>query len=469
MIKYLSKQEADIYIQINIFNDVVNMLVEPTIIDSTSITKIIDLINEISPDGSTNIGLALKTAEDDLQKYKKNFPNHQYGHIFMSDGDPTIGERKHDVLQNMINSDFINIFVGFGLSHNASLFSKFSEIRNTEYQFVDNLENTGLVYGETIHRFLYPAIKSVKITIDNGLLYNWRTNTWVSYLEDSVLVSETEKLYQFKTNSPDSVEMGLYGIICSLPHLCELDFDINQDSVELIETTFPFPNLMDENGVSVDVVDLTKYMFRQRVQELLYNSRNLNTRECRTTRSDIKGYLKDIFRKMRKYMRENQLENDPFMNLLCDDISITYKTLGTIAGLLYTASRQTSQGRQTAYTASAIPNINDDCDMFSFTPRKKVQRTKTGIFGQMPTNFDPVSIPVIEQKEDTLFLDDKKPRPSLSINTNDDTSDIDIDGFLSEDEIEGYKTSEKNNITCYSTPTALKVMRDISQPRDDVF
>jgi hypothetical protein len=87
----------------------------------------------------------------------------------------------------------------------------------------------------------------------------------------------------------------------------------------------------------------------------------------------------------------------------------------------------------------------------------------------MPINFDPVSIPVIEQKEDTLFLDDKKPRPSLSINTNDDTSDIDIDGFLSEDEIEGYKTSEKNNITCYSTPTALKVMRDISQPRDDVF
>jgi hypothetical protein len=472
MIQYLGSQDSEIYVQINTFNQLVNTIVKPTLITSTSVIDIINTIKSLHPDGSTNIGLALQMASTDLNDYKAKNPTHQYGHIFMSDGEPTYGESSHTVLQSMVNSDFTNIFVGFGLSHNAALFNRFSEAKNAEYQFVDNLENTGLVYGETIHRFLYPALKSVKITIDNGLLYNWKTNKWVTELEDSVLVSETEKLYQFKTKMPDEVEMAVYGTICSLTEDSQIDKLPDQDVVELIDTAIPLPDLIDENGDYLNDLDLTNYMFRQRVQELLYQSRKSSTRESRAHRDEIKNSLRNLFRKMRRFMRENQLMNDPFMNLLCDDVSITYRTIGTSAGLLYTSARQNSQGRQTAYNVSTFSTNedNDDnesvFDNFASTikpvDRPILQRTITGI-ADIICNIPFPNIVSTQESESPQ-------RTVQFVNSSNDTTSSDeeeikmdnSDGYLSEDDLDNYKPSD-NNTTCYSTPTVLNTMRSLSQ------
>ena len=51
-------------------------------------------------------------------------------------------------------------------------------------------------------------------------------------------------------------------------------------------------------------------------------------------------------------MRENDLTEDAFMKLLCDDLSIIYQTMDLTNGAMYALSRFTSQGRQQTYSAT---------------------------------------------------------------------------------------------------------------------
>ena len=64
---------------------------------------------------------------------------------------------------------------------------------------------------------------------------------------------------------------------------------------------------------------------------------------------------------MKIFMDDNQLRDDLFMKMLCDDIFVSHNTFGTAHGHMYTASRQTSQGNQRLTTISSIPDEDADC------------------------------------------------------------------------------------------------------------
>jgi len=61
---------------------------------------------------------------------------------------------------------------------------------------------------------------------------------------------------------------------------------------------------------------------------------------------------------MKKYMADNGLNDDKFLKNLCDDIYISYRTLGTRFAAMYNNARQTSQGAQRCYTVSHTPEEN---------------------------------------------------------------------------------------------------------------
>jgi hypothetical protein len=110
------------------------------------------------------------------------------------------------------------------------------------------------------------------------------------------------------------------------------------------------PYLNDEDGV-LEQLDLMKYMYRQRTQELMFES--IEYSEQYTVNNGYKSKLQAFFKQMRNYMRENNLMEDPFMNVLCDDIQVTFKTFGTENAAMYTVSRHRSQGEQSACRASS--------------------------------------------------------------------------------------------------------------------
>lgn len=439
MLYYLSKQELDIYIRVHSFNVEVDVDIENIKITKENVSELCSKIMNIEPESSTNIELALETARNTLNEYSDANPNHEIAHIFMTDGNPTIGEQNNDTLSKIVDNRFNNIFIGYGLDHNALLMKKLSEHKNADYQFVDDMENTGLVYGESVHQLLYPALKDVEIDVDDGLVYDWETNEWKDKIYVNVLVSETEKIYQVKKNKTDNIEIDIYGKT------------LDETELKLLETINELPDLVDMDTNEKEEVDLTKYMYRQKVQELLYIANKQNIYD---SLNELKKNMKEVFKKMRIHMREKNLLDDPFMKLLCDDISITYKNMGTINGLSFTYNRQTSQGRQKAYNVRTTSNDDDNL------LRSKHNR------------YPPLDI-------DSLFLKRQYAISTSMCNrsiTNDFGTMDEFDDYTKvfvkptmlddisedEDDLDNYLVS--NDVTsCYSTPSLLNTMRSFSQ------
>jgi hypothetical protein len=367
----------------------------------------------------------------------------------MTDGHPTIGESNIEKLSKLVDNRFYNIFVGYGLDHNGHLMKKISKHPNADYQFVDDMENTGLVYGESIHQLLYPAIKELEIRVDDGLIYDWETNEWKDKLYINVLVSETEKIYQVKKNKIDIMEIDLYG---------KTPF---QTERQLIETINQLPDLVDLDTNQIKEVDLTKYIYRQKVQEILYKANNLLFGQI----YELKITMKDLFRKMRGYMRENNLLNDPFMKLLCDDISVTYQNMGLTNGLPFTYNRQTSQGRQRSYNVRSTSNADENL-LRSKNNRLDIDTQPLRLQRQYAVSSAMFTRSIATNDFGTIdeFDDNNIVERSLNINTdNIEQYNTEQDNTVDdEDNLDNYLVS--NEVTsCYSTPSVLNTMRSISQ------
>jgi len=129
MISYLAKQNIDVYIRVHSFNITLDVIIENERVTPENMEELIQKINELQPECSTNIELALNDAKETLHHYAESNPEHQIAHVFMTDGDPTIGQTCKFELAKLVDEQFANIFVGFGLEHNGLLLKKLSEKR----------------------------------------------------------------------------------------------------------------------------------------------------------------------------------------------------------------------------------------------------------------------------------------------------------------------------------------------------
>lgn len=415
VIHYLSNQDLTVYICVNVFNETVDTLIDVVLINNDNISNLIQKIDELSPDGLTNIGDALISATQILNTYSAENPTHQIGHIFMTDGEPTIGIRNGNELSNYVNYTYTNTFIGYGVDHNACLLRELCEHNNADYLFVDKTENTSFVYGEAIHKFLYPAIKNVTIQIDNGYIYNWRSNKWVTELNENVFVGEIEKIYNIKTADYEHVNVTIWG-----------KYGTHFEKYGVIDRLYPLPPLITPSGdIIPSVIDLTNHIFRQKVMELLfYAKKNLHHKN----ELSIKSKIKELFKQLKRFIQDNDYENDAFMKTLCDDLSIVYNTIGGEYGNTYAISRHSAQCGQQSYNTSSPfikPPKLKRYDQFAHMPQQPHNTRDNAIY----YNID----------ENNLFEND---------------SFDDIEHNLVSDEVTNH----------YATPSMLRTMNSISQP-----
>ena len=420
---------AKINITINAFDTQIYQIVSRTKITDENLNEIIFKVEKITPRGSTNIEYALRKSSEQINKLQTEFPNNTINHIFMTDGEATDGSNNIDLLKNIVNHEITNAFIGFGVEHDAALLNGISSVGKSTYYFIDKLESAGLVYGEILHGIIYKLLTDSEIIIENGLVYDFKTNKWVNSLKIGDIVSEANKTYSIISNNTHECRVNIKGTM--------------GDLVILFPSTQIEPN------------DLSVQIFRQRTLQLLYEAnefcnrrrthdepnpfahiirirRDYELQAFEEEKKVLKLKLANFLEEIKKYMTDNNLDDDKILKNLCDDIYICFRTFGTKFGTMYCTARQASQGTQRQYTVSSLGLTDDNANVTirrnrrAFTPHAMptLQRMTTNVveFNDIPDEF---VLPVMNH-------------------TMSDFAD-----------------------TPYLTPQATQLMREISRPADD--
>jgi hypothetical protein len=449
-----------IYVQLLVFDDDTKEIVPKTLLDSTTITQINTSIDSIKPQNSTNLELALTKSREIMEKEElfaekeelfaekeelfaekeelfaekeelfaekeelfaekeellDNVSSETYmkTEIFLTDGNATsgiqkvVGLRELSLYWNKKEDNDEHIYIGYGDDHNANLLQTLAQSRNNaSYYFLDQIENSNLLFGEILHGILYPALKNVTINTNKTCeIYDYKTNTWnTDSLKIGTLLSESVKTYHVRTTTPQE---QITATICAE----QITATICAEQITPQNTPFIYHVA---NLITNTPQDLTKYMFRQKVQEYLYLSKDISLhidesskqmiilpKAVRKHQNDqinaVKNDMNMLMKYLKCYMKTHYLEHDKFHQTLYDDLYISYKTFATLKGAMYSGARQHSQGRQTSYIIST-PQHEDDYNLN--LPRAP----KTpALFRHLSDNTTPTQRRIISEMTSSLSL-----------------------------------------------------------------
>ncbi len=373
----------NVSIGINSFNCQVNPVFDRTHITSENVNELTEKLKEVNAEDGTNIERPLRMLRDlpvtvatHVETYRNN--------IFMSDGDANEGATTPELLAHLVDVRATNYFIGFGLEHNPKLFSALSNRENSSYYFIDKIEKSGIAYGEILQSILYRALTDVVIKIENGLLYDWKTNTWHTEVAIGKMSGEMKRTFHILTSAKRDVKIAVSG-----------------KNVETGNTFKTVVGWIDANA------DLSRFIYRQKTQELLHRVKLLNedSKEDRNTVREMKVEMKAFMADMVAFMKKNDLTEDRIMKNLCDDIVVIYRTIGTPFGHMYSCSRQVSNGMERAHNTSDTPKA----------PHKRGYKR----------GFMPRQCSVMTQEEDVFEFPE--------VNSDDD--DMDVDDLMDKHEM----------------------------------
>ena len=376
------KENSDIKVNISIFtfDDHFYNVVDRTDITKEKLPAILNKIDNILPNGSTNIELALKKINKYISDLKYMFPTNQINHIFMTDGEITSGDSNHDNILQLVDNSIYNVFVGFGVNHDSNLLNLISCGNKSSYYFIDEIEKSGLVYGEILHSLLYKMIYDVEICITNGFIYNYISNLWTNILYIGDITGETNKNYHIISRCPNE---------CNVLIQCKKNINDNINTLSFNITNNM--NLID--FINFKPINFDNYVFRQKTLQMLYEAKkcqqdkikyykyinhidyiidNFNTGDdfinSKQNQDDnieekcicIKKKMLELLFEMKKYMIDNNMRGDSFITNLCNDLYISHKTFDTQFGAMFINARQTSQGTQRCYNVYKTPDLYDN-------------------------------------------------------------------------------------------------------------
>jgi hypothetical protein len=421
-----SEKPGQVRLSIYAFDDTFDCILEREYVTDETYDGILRKLRGIVPRNGTNIELALTNIQQKVCEILQADTTTLISHMFMTDGITNMGNEEPEFLTSLVNNNIKNAFIGVGLDHDGSLLTSLGSCKNACYYFIDKLEKAGLAYGEIIHTIFYTLLKNVHFKVINGTVYDYKSNTWVDSLAVGDIVSGAEKTYHLmKYNEGGEFIVKLTAIIPGPEEEEEFDYSFGVGD----GTGFDFDTRLHTNS---GTCDLTKYIYRQRTMQYLYQARVTHTDDIRALKTVLSAFKKE----MKQYMDENGLSDDPFMKNLYDDIYICRKSVGRPYSLMYVMGRQTSQGTQQGYTVSHVPKNRGSLTLPPPPPR----RQPCMIARQMS---------IVPRFTPTQVCDD-----ILDFDEDDGGEDSD-----SSDSDQEYEVSQTTN---YLSPQATQVMREIS-------
>ena len=257
MVAYFHENKSiDAHVTICTFDDHACTVIERTKITDTNLNQIILTIDNIRSRGCTDIELALKHINSCCATIRTEFPTHNICSVFMTDGQISKGVSDKNILSGLIDRTIDNAFIGVGLDHDGPLLTTLGTGKKSNYYFIDKLENSGFVYGEILHGEIYKILINARITIENGLIYDFKNNLWGDTIEIDNIVSDSNKTYHIAAQNPN---------------LCCAMISGNRLNGAEMETI----SILKHEGF----VELEKYIYRQRTLQHLYNITEFNERQ----------------------------------------------------------------------------------------------------------------------------------------------------------------------------------------------
>jgi von Willebrand factor type A domain len=388
MITYFAEHpKLNVSITVFAFDGNIYNIIKNEEVTQDNLDNLIQNIKKIRPKDTTNIEKALINSNEYISDYIENNIDIFVTHIFMTDGDATQGNELPSELKEMVAPRVPNIFIGFGIDHNAYLLRELASESRNSYYFVDALEKAGLVYGEILHSIIYRVLEKTTITTKNGLIYDWKKNIWVHELDVGDLISENNKIFHILSDKPLEFSCIVETTDCVTKKEYELSIKntINKKRVndECIECDH---YIIEYDGF----IDLNKYKYRQRTQQLLFEVNIYNFekykrqnpfkfnnklvyspsadghndhdddsyKSIKTNKQILKEKMKNLLEEIQQFLEKITSASDDynFIKLLCDDLYICLQTFDTEHGAMFSCARQVSQGAQRAYSATCTPN-----------------------------------------------------------------------------------------------------------------
>ena len=198
-----SHPEFNVSINLDSFESELHPIIPLTKVTTKNVDKLVKLANKMRPMSCTNIEIALRSLVEKCESSKKR----NYS-LMMTDGEATAGELSTNKLVDILPSDSRFAIIAFGTEHNADLMYKLGRKGiNTSNWLINDLEKSALVYAEVLTKWMYQTLDDVIITITNGQLYDYITNTWVSSLSLGALSAEEKRFIHIKTHTPSLVDI----------------------------------------------------------------------------------------------------------------------------------------------------------------------------------------------------------------------------------------------------------------------
>jgi hypothetical protein len=340
------------HLVVDTFDDVVTRIIDRCVVNAETYSELVRILDQVTPNGSTNIEAALASIQrtsTSMAMATTAGANRKIVHLFMTDGYATVGETDNDRLVGQVTTDITNVFIGLGIDHDNILLEKLSDVKHGSYYFIDALEKNNLVYGEIMHEVLFQCLQNVHIQVTQGEIYDYTKNQWLDTLSLDHLSCGANKTFHLRSASPAD---------------CRVTFMAETISGE------PCIALLLSKHSLVEAGGLTKYHYRQRTLEHLYEARTYfrhhisghhisghHHLENVMVKKNLKDKLTAFLEELKQYRFEKELMEDPFYALLEEDISVILKTFDTNYASMYSCARQTSQGSQRGYSCASTIGV----------------------------------------------------------------------------------------------------------------
>jgi hypothetical protein len=388
MIEYIASQEdenphAEFYLAVVSFDSSATCVILPCRVTKENKETLIQRVTSIMPRGGTNFQKCFQeiarimSSESQYIPCDSNIPEEFINrmHVFLTDGANNEGERSIQRLVSFLTPSFpdaaassssssssssiprkaaTQIMVGYGPDHDSTMLQTLcTQFPKSRQWFIDDVEKTGCIFGDILWSAMNTAFSDVKL-VSNVEIYDFTTMSWENEMNmDDIIYETTRTVYirvpwnvesvicqltYFSTNCPSNTSHTTQQLIAYEQEECSVNTTVEQELWRLD---------------TIAVID-EALKFLQNIRRMPYNT-------TVAEKDRLIGVVTEFQERFLTYVAEKNLNEDPFMIQLADDLFVCINGLMAASiGERYVAARQASQIQQRAVTVNDITPLQTE-------------------------------------------------------------------------------------------------------------